>query len=139
MDKIVILAKIEHLLNFLKRLEEKRPSHKEELVNNYDLQDIISINLERAVQLSVDIALHIIGDTEEKIPDTMAESFSVLAKLNIIPNELMEKLKKSVGFRNISIHEYKKIDWEIVYEIITKHLTNFKDYIRHVSSFLEKK
>ncbi len=137
MDNIVILNKIETLRNCVSRIELKCPGKIEELKNNYDLQDIISLNLERAIQSSVDIALHIIADTEEKVPTTMGESFIILQKLKFIPKDLAMNLQKSIGFRNISVHEYKKIDWEIVYEIITNHLSNFKEYVKYILKLLD--
>jgi uncharacterized protein YutE (UPF0331/DUF86 family) len=46
----------------------------------------------------------------------------------VISTELAERLRKAVGFRNISVHEYEKIDWEIVYSICTKHMKDFREY-----------
>ncbi len=138
MDNSVILNKIETVRKCISRIEEKCPDTVEELKNNYDLQDIISVNLERAIQASVDIASHIIVDKEEDVPSTMGESFLILKKTNIISEDLAEKLKKAIGFRNISVHEYKKIDWEIVFSIITEHMINFKDYVKKILEYMEK-
>lgn len=44
-------------------------------------------------------------------------------------------MQKSVGFRNISVHEYQSIDWLIVFKIITEHLVDFEKFAREVSAF----
>lgn len=138
MDNAVILNKIETLRNSISRIENKCPEDVSILIDDYDLQDIISLNLERAIQASVDIALHIIADTEEKAPPTMGESFIILDKIGVISKELAEQLQKAVGFRNISVHEYKKIDWEIVYIIITQQLSNFHDFVKYILEHMNK-
>lgn len=50
MDRDVVLKKLESLRRCIKRIQDKTPQAYEELVDDYDLQDIITINLERAVQ-----------------------------------------------------------------------------------------
>lgn len=37
-------------------------------------------------------------------------------------------MKKSVGFRNLAVHNYNAIDWIIVFEICNKHLDDFRTY-----------
>ena len=132
MDNLVIAKKIESLTHCLHRIETKRPSDITMLMDDYDIQDIISVNLERAIQLCVDIAAIIISEKEIKTANTMAGSFQALENAKILPKELSSKMQKAIGFRNISVHEYRSIDWEIVFEIIHNHLVNFKHFIKFV-------
>lgn len=105
MDIDLILAKIESLRKCISRIEQKRPDSPDKLNSDIDLQDIISVNLERAVQQCVDIASIIISDTEAAPPPTMSSSFTALAENRIIDITLAERLSKAVGFRNIAVHE----------------------------------
>jgi len=132
MDKELLLSKIDSLARSIKRIEEKIPKNVEKLKNNYDLQDIIALNLQRAVQISVDIATHVIANSNERVPSTMGECFEYLENLDIINSSLAKNLKGAVGFRNISVHEYQKIDWEIVYTIITENLDDFRKYSKNI-------
>ena len=132
MNNPLIAKKLESLIRCLNRIETKRTDNIEILKKDIDIQDIISVNLERAIQLSVDIAAIIISKKGLKTGNTMAEGFLELEKAGILSPDLAVKMRKAVGFRNISIHEYKSIDWEIVFEIIHNHLTNFKDFIKAV-------
>ena len=136
-DNDVVSAKIESLRRCLVRIAEKTPMRYQDLVDDYDLQDIISINLERAIQNSVDIASHIIARSEESAPETMADAFCTLKKLGLIDDTMERSLIAAVGFRNISVHAYQKIDWRIVYAIITTELHIFKDFIKQISNELE--
>ena len=137
MDREVIQAKLESLRRCVQRIRDKTPASAQIFLDDFDLQDIISVNLERAVQLCVDIAAHLIADSEEATPTTMAVGFDTLHKLDIIPAELALRLKKAVGFRNISVHAYQEIDWEIVYAIITSRLDDFSALAKRVDVLLE--
>lgn len=134
MPSDVIQNKLESLRRCLLRLEQKRPDSPETLVSDYDLQDIISINLERAIQISVDIASHLLAESEQKPPKTMGGTFTALSEAGIIDKNLAINLKRAVGFRNISVHEYQKIDWKIVYAIITNNINDFKEFMKSVNS-----
>ena len=37
-----------------------------------------------------------------------------------------------VAFRNRIIHDYAGVDYNLVWEVITKHLTELKDYIETI-------
>ncbi len=119
MDETIILSKIESLKHCIDRIKSKIPDKKNILLSDWDTQDIIILNLERSVQLSVDIAAHIIVDLNEKSPVSMAESFEYLSNAGVISSTVENRMKKAVSFRNIAVHQYKQIDWEIVCSIIT--------------------
>jgi len=53
MDPDLISEKLESLRRCLQRVQKKCPATPEELMEDPDLQDIISLNLTRAVQLCV--------------------------------------------------------------------------------------
>ncbi len=91
-------------------------------------QDILAVNLSRAVQLCVDIAAHIIAESNVAAPSTMAESFDVLAQIGAIDSAAAVKMKKSVGFRNVAVHQYQAIDWRIVHSICSKNIDDFRDF-----------
>ena len=44
----------------------------------------------------------------------------------------MDKMRKSVGYRNVAIHSYDDIDLTITYEIAKNHLQDFKSYIEEI-------
>lgn len=132
MNNPLIAQKIESLTHCLQRIETKRPSELSTIKIDYDIQDIISVNLERSIQLSVDIAAIIISENNLKTSNTMAGCFAALETANLLPQDLSHKMQRSVGFRNVSVHEYRSIDWEIVFDIIHNHLVNFKQYIKAI-------
>jgi uncharacterized protein YutE (UPF0331/DUF86 family) len=136
MDKQLIEDKVESLRKCIQRIRDKRPDTLEQLQSDIDIQDIITLNLTRAVQLSIDIASHILSQLESSMPQTMAETFDILSMRGIITKEIAENMKKSVGFRNTAVHNYQVINWEIVFNICHKQLSDFKEFISAVDNYV---
>ena len=128
MDRDIVTAKLESLRHCVERVRMRTPESVAELSADYDAQDIVCLNLERAVQACVDIAAHIVSDTECAVPDSMAGTFDALERQGMLSRELAERMRRAVGFRNISVHAYRTLDWEIVYSIATKRLGDFVEY-----------
>jgi uncharacterized protein YutE (UPF0331/DUF86 family) len=124
-DREVIEQKIESLRRCVERVCQKCPATPDALASDPDAQDILTLNLTRAVQLCVDIGAHLIAARDNPAPDTMGQTFDVLADLGVIPPGLAVRLKKAVGFRNIATHNYEAIDWQIAHAIATRHMNDF--------------
>lgn len=120
----------------LRRIETKCPADVVALTVDLDLQDIISLNLSRAVQISVDIGAHLIAGMEVSPPDTMGQTFDILAQQGVLSSALAENLKNAVGFRNIAVHNYESINWNIVYSIVKFHLVDFTEFARVITGRL---
>jgi uncharacterized protein YutE (UPF0331/DUF86 family) len=134
----VVEQKLESLRRCVKRIEAKCPPAAEALVLDLDLQDIVSLNLSRAVQLCVDVGAHLITGLDVPPPDTMGQTFDLLAQADVISAELALRLKKAVGFRNIAVHNYDVINWHMVHSIASSHLDDFSAFAKVVSMRLDK-
>ena len=139
MDNMLIFNKIESLRRCINRIREKTPETAVQLESDLDLQDIVTLNLERAVQMSVDIASHIIADLESPAPETMAEAFAILGKNSFITADVSEKMQKAVAFRNIAVHAYQKMNWNIVHKIAKDGIKDFVEFSRQVTEKIENK
>lgn len=125
MDREVIDAKLESLRRCLQRLRDKLPTDATELALDPDRQDIIALNLVRAVQVSADIAAHIVAERGWPVPATMGEGFQLLAEHGLLTADTARRMRAAVGFRNIAVHNYERIDWQIVQSILEHHLDDF--------------
>lgn len=130
--------KLDSLRRCLERVRDRCPDSAEALAVNVDAQDIVSLNLTRAVQLCVDIGAQVLARCSGAAPQTMSQTFSQLAQEGMITPELADRLRRAVGFRSIVIHEYDEIDWHIVHAIATRHLTDFEDFAREAVAALGK-
>lgn len=133
MDRVIVARKLDSLQRCLLRIASKRPASVELLASDLDLQDVLVLNISRAVQISVDLAAHLIADLPLPPPDTMAEAFDRLADSGMLDAALSVRMKKSVGFRNVAVHAYDRIDWNIVFAIASSHLQDFRDFSQVVA------
>lgn len=128
-NKAVLLNKYESIEKCIKRINEEYENNKENLYD-YRRMDCIVLNLQRACEITIDIAMYIISTKKLGLPQTKKEAFDILEKNNIISKELSKNLKAMVGFRNIAIHEYKQIDEEILQDVIENHLNDLINFAR---------
>ena len=135
MDNIIIAKKIDSIIRCLNRIHQRLPATESDFIKDYDAQDVVVLNLTRAIQMNVDIATHILANTAQAVPTTMAEAFTNLEHLKIITPNIADKMRRSIGYRNIAVHNYDEIDLAITYKIARHHLEDFKDYIRQIVSF----
>ena len=132
MNKLILEKKIDSVLRGILRIESRTPKEIGVFLKDIDSQDIVTLNLTRVIQLCVDIAMHIIASSNANTPQTMSESFDTLENLGIIDKNIAEKLKKSIGFRNIAIHNYGELDLELTFKIAHEHLGDFKEFIKQI-------
>jgi uncharacterized protein YutE (UPF0331/DUF86 family) len=130
MDREVVEQKLESLRRCLKRIETKCPVNAEILMADCDLQDIIALNLSRAIQLCVDIGAHMVAGMDVPPPDTMGQTFDILEQAGVLSAALASSLKKAVGFRNLAVHHYAAINWHIVFSIVHEHLADFSSFAK---------
>ncbi|MEQ9463295.1 MAG: DUF86 domain-containing protein [Haliea sp.] len=133
MDQLIIEQKMESLRRCIQRIAEKTPPDVSLLIRDPDLQDILVLNLTRVVQLCVDIGSHSISATDESAPTTMGEVFTKLEKLGVISPATSEAMRKAVGFRNVAVHNYEAINWEIVFAICSKFLSDFQRFVAEIT------
>lgn len=132
MDTLMVGRKLDSLQRCLARVRDKCPATVNALATDPDLQDIMVLNLSRAVQLCVDLALHLLADSGLPPPDTMGQAFEQLAAKCKLDDSLATPLRKAVGFRNLAVHSYSSIDWTVVHAIATRHLDDFTRFARWV-------
>jgi uncharacterized protein YutE (UPF0331/DUF86 family) len=124
-DPDIVVAKLDVIARCLGRIDAVRDGKRKEL-DTVDVDDIIAINLQRAVQAAIDLAAHVVTEEGYGVPDSTAGFFTLLEQRGIIDGELAGRLRRMVGFRNIAIHEYRSVDPAIVEAIVEKHLGDLR-------------
>ena len=137
-DLEIILRKINGIQNSIQRVIEKTKDNPKWLMD-MDSQDVVVLNLTRAVQLCVDIAGSVIVQEKWGLAKNLEDSFVILNNQHVIHSALLDKMKKMVGFRNLATHTYKEINYSILDKIIRGHLTDIEEFYSAVLHYLEKK
>ena len=124
-DRDVVTAKVATIDRCLQRIAEARGERRAVLLP-IEIDDIVALNLQRAVQAAIDLATHVVSSEGYALPDSVAGFFSVLEGHGILEAALAERLRRMVGFRNIAIHDYQVLDTAIVEAIVTRHLDDLR-------------
>ncbi|KAA9020501.1 type VII toxin-antitoxin system HepT family RNase toxin [Niallia endozanthoxylica] len=131
MKSDVILNKISIIERCLKRIHEEYANNPEHL-KNFTKQDSIILNLQRACEASIDLAMHIVAEKKLGLPQTSRDAFTLLETEGIIPSSLSKKMQAMVGFRNIAVHDYQEINLLILQKIIESHLVDFMQFTKTI-------
>jgi len=131
-DKDVILAKAYKVEHHLRRIKEKREISLDKFLADLDLQESILFNLQMALQNCIDLAAHIISDEELGIVGSTNEMFYILEENGYIDRGLSENMVAAVGFRNLIVHEYGKIDLKQVYHIAHHNIDDLKHFVKAI-------
>ena len=127
----IILNKMEMIYRCIKRIHEVYEGNPANL-DDYTKQDSMILNLQRACEASIDLAMHVVAVKRLGIPQNSRDSFELLYHGGIISDDTAIKLKRMAGFRNIAVHDYQKVQMEIVKKIIENHLPDFEQLTKEI-------
>ena len=136
LNPVLIQKRCVEIEESLERLEELKKITKEEFLQSKDLQDIASYRLIVAIEAALNLCYHVSAKKLKKTPSEYAECFEILGEANIIPQELAEELKKMARFRNMLVHMYWKIDYELTFDIIRENLDHLRQFTGIITFFL---
>ncbi|OGW84325.1 MAG: hypothetical protein A2987_05520 [Omnitrophica bacterium RIFCSPLOWO2_01_FULL_45_10] len=134
-NQALLRTKTAHIKKSMDRLLGKAGVPRKEFRANADIQDIVTHNLQLAIQGAIDIASHIISDEGWGVPNTLVGLFEILREHKVIDEKMSGLMKKMVGFRNIIVHEYDDIDLNKVHQILTERLGDFDDFLKQITMF----
>ena len=126
----VILNKADTIEKCIARIHEEFVGLPENLTGNQTKQDSIILNLERACQAAIDMAMRRVKLGGLGLPKESRDAFDLLEKAGIIDSDLCGKMHGLVGFRDTATHNYKALDLRIVESIIRNHLDDFRALAR---------
>lgn len=125
----VVLNKAASIERCLKRVREEYSSgHEAEFADNHTRQDALVLNLLRACESSIDLAMHVTRIERLGLPQSSRDAFALLEQAQIIDPQTADRMKRMVGFRNIAVHEYREMNLEILRHIVEDRLDDFRRY-----------
>ncbi len=130
----IVINKIQGIHRCIERAREEY-----ELATDFktDLsrQDAAILNITRASEQSIALSNHIIRTHKMGIPDDSASVFQLLENKNVISSEQSKKLQNMVAFRNIMVHEYQKVNIDIVIAVIKNGLDDLIEFTESIMAF----
>jgi uncharacterized protein YutE (UPF0331/DUF86 family) len=96
-ERDVVTARLAIIDRCLARIAEVRGTDRPEL-RPIDVEDIIALNLQRAVQATISLASHVVATEGYGTPASTADLFTLLERGEVIDADLADRLRRMVGF-----------------------------------------
>jgi uncharacterized protein YutE (UPF0331/DUF86 family) len=139
LDNDRLLEKMDELEKYLRELDEYLPEEEEGYINN----GLRKRACERASQLAaenlLDICNLIISEKGFGIPTDSKDCIRKLAENGVIPASLSSRLEELVGFRNLLVHQYGRIDDSRAYSYLNLESKDFYEFIEVIDKYIHKK
>ena len=134
----VIENKISAVQKYLKILDRYKQFSRKTIEKDIDLRGALERYLYLAVQSTIDLAEAVISYRDFRKPSAMSETFYILHEEKIISSTLAEKMARMAGFRNIIAHDYEKLDYGIVYDVLQRRLKDVAAFLAKISAVIKK-
>jgi uncharacterized protein YutE (UPF0331/DUF86 family) len=92
---------------------------------DFTRQDAAILNIQRACEAALDMGQHLVRRDQLGLPQSARDVFSLLAQAGAIDAGLAQSLQRMVGFRNVAVHDYQKLQLPITLAVIEHHLDDF--------------
>lgn len=132
-DRDLILRRLANLDAYLEQLTPYRSLDADTYQQDWKTQRIVERTLHLAIETCMDVADHIVADRRLRVPETGAESFEILADAQLLSKDLGRRLALMVGFRNILVHDYARLDPASVIRVLRTDLADlgrFRDAVQ---------
>ncbi len=126
----VLLNKAAIIERCLRRIESLYRGHEDELATNFDRQDAIVLNLQRACEAAIDGALHQIRKGHLGLPQSRRDAFALLVQAGLLDPALGQVMQRMVGFRNVVVHAYQELNPAILRAVLERHLDDLRRFAR---------
>jgi uncharacterized protein YutE (UPF0331/DUF86 family) len=132
-DRDLVRRRLALLETYLGQLAPYRTLDCAGYEGDWKTQRIVERTLHLAIEACMDVADHIVADRRLRVPETGAESFEILADAGLLPTDLGRALARMVGFRNILVHDYARLDPAIVVNVLQHDLRDLERFRETVS------
>ncbi len=120
-------------VNYLREMSREFPNISSFKKADHRYISAIERDLQVAIEACIDIGKVIISEKKLRPPESMKDICMILFENGFIDNRMLSALDRMVGTRNILVHRYEKIDLEIIYRILKRHLQDFQRFIKQIS------
>ncbi|MEK7557933.1 MAG: DUF86 domain-containing protein [Patescibacteria group bacterium] len=134
-----IFEKIQLLDEYIFYLEKLKVEIKNEqqFLDDFHFFGLTERYLQLTCQSIIDILDLLIIEEKIEKPEERREIVSLLFNKKVLSENLASRLEGLVGFRNILVHEYGKIDRKRVYEFLVERTEDFQVFKKEILSWLK--
>jgi uncharacterized protein YutE (UPF0331/DUF86 family) len=137
LDREAILARLDKLDEYAKILRELQKAAQSDFVADYHLYGLAERYLQLSIECIIDIGSLCITGLGLRKPEDGQEVIDILREHKVITDDLAARFEGIVGFRNILVHEYTRIDRYIVYQSLHSHVSDLEQFAGQILALLK--
>lgn len=130
--------RLKKMLEYVNFLEGYKGVSADELKNDIKKRSIVERNLHLASEVVIDVANLL--NSEYRLPPAFdnKESILTLGEAGILEKEYAKDLSGLAPFRNVLVHDYLEVDYEVVVNVLNNKLDDFYKFAKIIADFLKK-
>jgi uncharacterized protein YutE (UPF0331/DUF86 family) len=136
LDAGVVQSRLRLLEDLLNDLDSVGQLTADRLREDRMLRHAVERVLSQLVELAVSINSHVASTVLQRAPNDYRTSFDLANDAGLIDDELRDRLKPSVGLRNVLAHEYVAIDLGLVVVAAGSATKDYRAYVSAVAGWL---
>ena len=132
LDRERILAKLDEIDGYLRELRAIAPTTLEayrEIEKRRACERLLQI----AIEGVIDVCNLFVAGLRLGLPAEEDDLFEKLAQAGTISPGMQNTLKRMKGCRNILVHEYGRVEDEIIFETVSMRLGDFDEFKREIT------
>ena len=137
MDVERIKDKLSELLVYIAELDEDIPGAEDEYIEERRTRRACERTFQLACDTILDICNLIIAGKGLGLPKDNRDAIRKLADNKIIPKKLSERLEDMVGFRNLLVHRYGKVDDSRAYHYLKEEIDDLYEFAEAIEKLIE--
>lgn len=137
-DIEIIATRFKLLKDYLKILKELQKINKSAFISDYHYYGLAERYLQLAIECILDVGNMLIVSFDLRKPSDRQEIIDILEEGKILSSLLTTRLSGIASFRNLLVHEYVKINREMVYKILKERILDLEDFAKEITKYLKK-
>ena len=134
-DRERTLAKLDELDGYLGELRSVVPATFEEYLTVEKRRSCERL-LQVSIETTIDICSLLVAGLRLGLPGEENDLFEKLVDRGVISHPMADLLPRMKGMRNILVHEYGRVDDELIFETVGHRLGDFDAFRREILAFL---
>jgi uncharacterized protein YutE (UPF0331/DUF86 family) len=136
-DRDRLLARLDEMDSYLAELRAVAPARLTEY-KTIEKRRACERLLQILVEAVVDVCSLLVAGLRLGLPGDEDDLFQKLRVREVLSEDMTATVRLMKGLRNLLVHEYGRINDEIVFEMITHRLGDFEAFKREVLDFLRR-
>lgn len=130
MAEEALLQKCAYVTACIERVKDVYGRDPGALETDLDVQDIVLLNLQRACQTVMDLAMHLVKRKRLRTPKDNKDAFRVLEEAGAIDRDLGRKMRAMAWFRNVAGYQVEPLNFAVIRATIESNMVEFEAFTK---------